>query len=293
MNRLNPRVDFAFKKLFGSEENKDILLSFINAILPENEQIADLTLKNPYNSKNFYNDKLSILDIKAVDNKGQQFNIEMQITEQLNYDRRALYYWSKLYAEQLKQGESFETLHKTIGIHILNFNVLEDEPNYHNVFHILNKESKKRYFEQLELHVIELEKFDAELKDFSKPIDRWLNFLKKAGIYDENAIPQELKADQAVHKAFQVLETLYLNDEERMLYDDHLKWLRDEVMVIKAAEKKAWLSGETEGRAEGRAEGELKKEKNMVKTMHQNGLKAEQIAQFTGLALEQINYYLT
>jgi len=144
---LNPRVDFAFKKLFGSEENKDILISFINAVLPENEQIADLTLRNPYNSKNFYNDKLSILDIKAVDTKGQQFNIEMQISEQLHYDRRALYYWSKLYSEQLKQGESFSSLNKTIGIHILNFNVLEDEPNYHNVFHVLNKETKNCKYE--------------------------------------------------------------------------------------------------------------------------------------------------
>ena len=138
MSTLNPRVDFAFKKLFGTEENKEILISFINAVVSEEDRVADVVLLNPYNHKEYRADKLSILDIKATDEKGRHYNIEMQITDQMFYNQRALYYWSKLYTSQLKQGDSFDALRKTIGINILNFNYFDDEPGYHNVFKLLH-----------------------------------------------------------------------------------------------------------------------------------------------------------
>jgi predicted transposase/invertase (TIGR01784 family) len=90
--RLNPKVDFAFKKLFGSPENKDILISFINSILSDDQQIKDIELKNPYNIVNYTKGKMSILDIKAVDEKGTWYDIEMQLTEQIFYEKRACYY---------------------------------------------------------------------------------------------------------------------------------------------------------------------------------------------------------
>src|SRR5580658_301867 len=114
MTVLNPRVDFAFKKLFGSADNKDLLISFINAVVSKENQIVDLTLLNPYNHKDYPADKLSILDIKATDEQGRQYNIEMQITDQVYYNQRVLYYWSKLYASQLQQGDAFPELKKTI-----------------------------------------------------------------------------------------------------------------------------------------------------------------------------------
>ena len=97
MCRINPRVDFAFKKLFGSEENKEILIHFINSVISEKDRVIDLEIKNPYNSKDFRVDKLSIMDIKAQDTNGKWFNIEMQIIDQDFFERRALYYWSRLY----------------------------------------------------------------------------------------------------------------------------------------------------------------------------------------------------
>ncbi|ABE04599.1 Rpn family recombination-promoting nuclease/putative transposase [Rickettsia bellii] len=121
MYKVNPRVDLAFKKIFGVEENKDLLISLINSIVSEKDQIVEVTLLNPYNPKNFAADKLSILDVKAKSEAGKMFNIEIQVTDEADYDKRALYYWSKLYAEQLKAGDDYSKLNKTIGIHILNF----------------------------------------------------------------------------------------------------------------------------------------------------------------------------
>ncbi|WP_448529448.1 Rpn family recombination-promoting nuclease/putative transposase [Raineya sp.] len=101
MAKVNPKIDLVFKKLFGSEENKDILLSLINAILPEHQQIADLTLKNPYNVSDYAEGKLSILDIKAEDENGNLYDIEMQIRGSEFYGKRTLYYWAKIFGSQL------------------------------------------------------------------------------------------------------------------------------------------------------------------------------------------------
>jgi predicted transposase/invertase (TIGR01784 family) len=201
MSVLNPRVDFAFKKLFGSEENKDILISFINAVVSKDDQVIDVTLLNPYNNKEHHSDRLSILDIKATDERGRQYNIEMQITDQVYYNQRALYYWSRLYTSQLQEGDAFGDLKKTISINVLNFDYFDEEPTYHNVFKVLHAESHKSYFEDLELHFIELPKFDDEVIHIKTTLDRWAKFLKKAHHYDKTTFPDELRVEPAIEKA--------------------------------------------------------------------------------------------
>lgn len=109
------RFDIVFKKIFGVEENTDFLISLINSVVGEEYQVADITLLNPYNAKNFREDKLSILDIKALGTNGKRFNIEIQINDEADYDKRALYYWAKLYTEQLKDFERINVLHPSIN----------------------------------------------------------------------------------------------------------------------------------------------------------------------------------
>ncbi|MCB1116558.1 MAG: Rpn family recombination-promoting nuclease/putative transposase, partial [Chlamydiia bacterium] len=138
---VNPAVPLSFKKIFGSPENKDLLISLINAIVSEEDQVSDVTLLNPYNLQSFKEDKLSILDIKAVGCNGSHFNIEIQITDEGDYDKRALYYWAKLYSDQLKAGGDYSNLSKVVGIHILNFTSITEAEKYHNVFHITEKET--------------------------------------------------------------------------------------------------------------------------------------------------------
>src|SRR6185369_13865405 len=89
MEKISPRVDIAFKKIFGVEENKDLLISLINSIVGPKDQVGDVTLLNPYNPKNFRDGKLSILDIKAQGKDGKRFNIEIQISDEADYDKRA------------------------------------------------------------------------------------------------------------------------------------------------------------------------------------------------------------
>lgn len=119
MAAINPRVDIAFKKIFGVEENKDLLISLINSIVGKEDQVEEVTLLNPYNPKNFKQDKLSILDIKAKGTTGKRFNIEIQISDEADYDKRALYYWVKLYTEQLRTPKTIPRFPKRLAFTFL------------------------------------------------------------------------------------------------------------------------------------------------------------------------------
>ena len=280
MSVLNPRVDFAFKKLFGSEENKDILISFINAVVSKDDQVIDVTLLNPYNNKEHQSDRLSILDIKATDERGRQYNIEMQITDQVYYNQRALYYWSKLYTSQLQEGDAFGDLKKTISINVLNFDYFDEEPTYHNIFKVLHAESHKSYFEDLGLHFIELHKFDDEVSHIKTTLDRWAKFLKKAHHYDKATFPDELRVEPAIEKAFYSLNTLSLDKDEREIYEARLKWLRDEDAALQKAHQKGIEQGIEQGRHKERQE--------MAKKQLRRGVSVDMVIEDTGLTREEV-----
>ena len=291
MEKISPRVDVAFKKIFGVEENKDLLISLINSIVGKEDQVLDITLLNPYNPQNFRQDKLSILDIKAKGIDGKRFNIEIQISDEADYDKRALYYWAKLYTEQLKTAQDYSTLSKAIGIHILNFTSIPQAQNYHNVFHITEKENGFAYFKDLELHTIELNKFTGdsseELQDIvaktRNALDMWLAFLTRHDLLKADKLPKELDNDK-LKKALKVLDVLNFSEEERELYEDHLKWLRIEANTLKKTAEKAKEEGIAEGIEKGIEKRNIEVAINMIKQKLDNKL----ISSVTGLTLEEI-----
>ncbi len=295
MERISPRVDLAFKKIFGVEENKDLLISLINSIVGEQDQVSEVTLLNPYNSKNFKTDKLSILDIKATNQDGKRFNIEIQISDEADYDKRALYYWAKIYTEQLKVAEDYSRLSKAIGIHILNFTSIPEVKKYHNVFHITEKETGLLYFKDLELHTIELKKFsndsDEELADIvlkvKNVLDMWLAFLTRNDLLIADNLPKELN-DPNLKKAISVLSVMNFTVEEREAYEDHLKWLRIEANTIKNYEQRGEVRGRAEGIVEGEAKGEKKKAIVIAKKMMARNKPIEEIMELTELTAEEI-----
>lgn len=304
--KVTPKVDIAFKKLFGVEENKDLLMSLINSIVSEEDQVLDVHLLNPYNPKNFQNDKLSILDIKAKSHAGKYFNIEIQITDEIDYEKRALFYWSKLYTEQLNQGEGYTKLKKTIGIHILNFTSIPSEEKYHNIYNLLEKDSKLHHFKDLELHIIELSKFENSnkknqnlseidelhllLSKVKTSLDRWVAFLTRIDLLSNKRLPKELRdlKDPHVEKALGVLEVMNFSEDEREAYDAHLKWLRIEASALEKAEEKGEAKGIEIGQAKGIEIGRAKRDIEIVENMLSQGINITLIAKTTGLAPEQI-----
>lgn len=301
MVTLNPRVDFVFKKLFGSEENKDLLINLLNSIVSQEDQVTDLIIRNPYSLQNFKNEKLTILDIKAQDTHGKWFNVEMQIVDQEYYEQRALYYWARLYNEQLASGINYDILKKTIGINILNFNCLPEE-QYHNVYRVRNEDSRELFFEHFEIHFVELEKYRNQ--HIGTLLDRWVTFLKKAGEYDHNRLPQELQEVPEIRKALEILENMNMNPAEREFYEARLKWLRDEEMALRKAEKKGLelgleqgmqqgmqqglQQGLQQGRELGVVEGRQMEKKALAQSLKQMGMDLALIKQATGLTEEEI-----
>ena len=309
MEKIDPRVDIAFKKIFGVEENKDLLISLINSIVSQEDQVSDVILLNPYNPQNFRQEKLSILDIKAKGKDGKRFNIEIQISDEADYDKRALYYWAKLYTEQLKVAEDYASLSKAIGIHILNFTSIPEISAYHNIFHIREKETGLLYFKDLELHTIELKKFAGDKKEeltdligkAKNALDMWSTFLTRHDLLNKDQLPLEMN-DPALKKALSVLEVMNFGDDERQAYEEHLKWLRIEANTLRKYEAKGFAEGKIEGIEEGKAqgieegkaqgieEGERKKAIAISKNMLSKGMDLETVSSVTGLSVEEISH---
>lgn len=256
MYRVNPRVDFAFKKLFGSEENKDLLMSLINAIVSEADQVADIELKNPYNLADYRAGKLSVLDIKAQSVKGRGYNVEMQISEDLYFDKRAIYYWAKLVTEQLSEGMMFKELKKTISINILDFNFVPDEEAFHSRYKIINQAAGQddHLHDIFELHYVELRKFHKSYGELSSALDRWITFLTRAHEMDKRKVPAALEQDREIVKAIGAVHRMF-DEEERTVYEVRQQALADVESKIASAEEKGLRIGMEKGLQLGMEQG--------------------------------------
>lgn len=285
MCRINPRVDFAFKKLFGSEENKDLLISLINSIVSDVEQVVEVELKNPYNLADYRAGKMSILDIKARSEKGRWFNVEMQISEDYNFDKRAIYYWAKLVTEQLSEGRMFNELKKTISINILDFNFIPDATEVHSCYKIINTATGKddKLHDIFELHYVELRKFAKRQDQVTSAQDRWNTFLTSADKLDRNHIPKELASDPAIVKAIAAVDRMF-DEEERLVYETRMQSLADVESKIASAEEK----GIEKGIEQGIERGIHKASKAIALNMLSKCIAIATIAEVTGLAESDI-----
>jgi predicted transposase/invertase (TIGR01784 family) len=155
---LEPTVDFVFKQIFGSEENKDeVLLNFLNEALRETEPkpFVSLTLLNPQMDKNALTDKQAILDVRAQNEDGKQVNLEIQVTNKYDMPKRSLYYSAKMYEEQLEEGHFYKNLKKVISINILTFNQIPND-RFHNTYHLREDHTGELLIDDIEIHFMEL-----------------------------------------------------------------------------------------------------------------------------------------
>jgi len=305
MCKINPRVDFAFKKLFGSEENKDLLISLINAIVSEQEQVVELELKNPYNLADYQAGKMSILDIKAKAENGNWFNVEMQIGEDRNFDIRAIYYWAKLVTDQLGAGMMYKELKKTISINILDYDLVPDTTEVHSYFKIINPATGKDHglHDVFELHYIELKKFTKTYHEIQNALDRWSSFLTTAHQLDREHTPKELASDKNIVKAIAAIDRMF-NEEERKVYEVRLKEFTDVASIIASGAEKNIAKGREEGVEIGMEQGvEIGLERGVVigvekgvekaskaiaLNLFANGIDISIIAAATGLSLSEL-----
>ncbi|NMA64597.1 MAG: PD-(D/E)XK nuclease family transposase, partial [Syntrophomonadaceae bacterium] len=213
---IDPKNDFAFQYVFGRQENKDILISFLNAVLklPPGEKLTDITIMETKLDKELLHEKSARLDIRAITAAKEQINIEVQLTNQYNMEKRTLFYWSRMYTGQLQSGHDYRELRKTITINILNFNYINTE-RYHNIFHITEDHTGVLLTDVLEIHFLELTKLEKEYSpaQLDDPLVNWLLFLR--GVQDEQVKEVLVMKEPAIGKAMTALDLINQDREAR------------------------------------------------------------------------------
>lgn len=250
---IDPKLDYAFKKLFGSLQNKRLLIALLRAILQQ--EISDVELLNPFTEKDFIDDKLSILDIKARLADGRLVNIEMQMVVTATYPSRALFYWAKTYHQQLSEGEDYSELRTTISINILNEVVFPTLPKYHSEYRLRERDYPEIEFcGHLQVHVIELPKFEIDVNSISSPLERWCYFLKHGKELEPGELPARLKSSE-IERAVEVLEIMTQNDRERLILEAQERAVRDALTNKKVFFQEGREIGLQQGRDVGLKEG--------------------------------------
>ncbi|ANS52106.1 ATPase [Bacillus thuringiensis] len=304
-NRVNLRIDFAFKQLFGTKGNEDILMGFLNAVLEKTlpSPITSLTLEDPHIYKEYKEDKLSIMDVRATLCTGEFVNIEIQIANKHDIQKRSLYYWSKLYASQMQEGMPYSELQNAITINVLDFVLYPNQEHFATTGILWDVEKELRICDDIEIHYIELPKLiaqwrDAQVNPWQDALVRWLLLLtanEDLNLTDTlEAIA--LEQDETLQKAIQKWDNMSHNQQFRREYEAREKVLLDEKAAVAHAEKKGMEQGRKQGREEGIQEGiEQGMEQGkiqLIRGMHKNGMDIEDIAKFTNMDALKVRHIL-
>ncbi len=237
---VDPTVDYAFKYVFGRESTAPILVDLLDSVLdpPPGHRIRELDLLNPFNPKEALDDKLSILDIKARDQSGRQFNVEMQMLASRYYEKRILYYWAKLHQQQLHEGENYLALRPTVSISFLNHVLFPQVAEFHLVFRLAEKAHSFALTDEIEFHILELPKFTKTAAQLTSRLDLWLYFLRHAAKIDTDAVPGELQQPLLL-RAVEELKVLTQTDIDRERYEARRKGQLDLETALAAARLEA------------------------------------------------------
>ena len=299
---LDPKNDFAFKRVFGSEKNKDILIQFLNDILDHQYvgEIKDITFLPTIQESAVAANKQSIVDVLCQDQHGVQYIVEMQVTATTGFERRAQYYAAKAYSGQLLKGEDYQKLHNVIFLAITNFTMFPDDPAIKSDHIILNSQTYAHKLKGLHFTFIELAKFTKKLEELTSIREKWYYYLKHAPETTEKAYEKLAKNSPALQRAYDELEKASWSQEELYKYDQIIKQERDHASVgiaqfqkgekkgIEKGLKKGRQEGKAEGLKEGKAEGKQQEKLEIAKQMLEDGEPIEKIKKWTGLSEQRI-----
>ncbi|PEP98147.1 Rpn family recombination-promoting nuclease/putative transposase [Bacillus toyonensis] len=278
---VNLRIDFAFKQLFGTSGSEEILLTFLNAMLKNSLEspIQSLQFEDPHLHREHEDDKLSILDVSATLDTGTRINIEIQMNNHHDILKRSLYYWSRLYASQLKKGKPYSSLHKTITINLLNFAMFKEYEDFHMTGKLWNIQQQQLLSDDIEIHIVEIPKLlqqwhEEKVNPWEDSFVRWLLLLPAN---EDEHLTHTLEAiamnqDPILQKAMDKWEHMSQDASFRKEYEAREKALMDESAGIAHALNKGIQQGK----------------RQMILGMHRLQIPIETIAQASELTIEEV-----
>jgi predicted transposase/invertase (TIGR01784 family) len=282
---INPFTDYGFKKLFGEEPNKDILLDFLNELLKDEQgHIRDLTYLKTEQLGAAEVDRKAIFDLYCENDKGEKFIVELQKTKQNFFKDRALYYATFPIREQAKRADWDYELKAIYTIAILDFvfDSDKDEPSkFRYDVKLSDIETNKVFYDKLTFIYLEMPKFTKSIDELQSRFDTWLFLIKN--LHKLDRVPETMR-ERVFEKLFEAAEIARLTPDQVRSYEDSLKYYRDLKNSLDTAREEGKLEGLVEGKIEGKIEGVLEGKLEVAKNLLANGVSIEIIIKATGLS---------
>lgn len=239
---INPYTDFGFKKLFGEEKNKHLLISFLNDLLGDKDHIADLSFKNTEHLPDGGISRKAIFDVYCTNDQGEHFIVELQKAKQNYFKDRTVFYSTFPIQQQSQKGDWDFQLKAVYCVGILDF-VFNDDKNSIDVIHTvqLKNQHNQVFYDKLKFIYVEMPQFDKTLEQLDNHCDRWLYFIKN--LADLQHIPELFKGD-VIYQGFEAAKIAALDAKDRERYQNSLKEYRDLYSVMKTAKQEGIEQGE-------------------------------------------------
>ena len=286
---IDPFTDFGFKRLFGEECNKDLLLDFLNELLHQKEgKIVSLTYMKSEQLGRSEADRKAVFDLHCENEKGEKFIVEMQKTKQTFFKDRALYYSTFPIVKQAIPGDWSYELKAVYTVAILDFVFEEDKKDvdkYRYDVMLTDIETHKIFYDKLKFVYLEMPKFTKEVDELETHFEKWMYVLKN--LKRLNNIPDKLR-ERIFEKIFETAEIAKLSSEEYEQYVISLKTYRDYKNSIDTAREEGEAIGIEKGEAIGIEKGEAKKAIEIAKKLKSRGMLSDQASEITGLPIEEI-----
>ena len=276
--RFTARNDYAFKKLFGTDENKDIMIEFVSLVTNlRKDDFDDVRIENTEQIPHFYKDKTGRLDIKIRLKDKRKIDVDMQNTYFDYYPKRSIFYCSKLIHEHCVSGVQYATLKKCIAINVLN-SPFKLSRKVHSIYQIREQEEQTLLDELLEIHFLDLTKLK---KGNLTSLEKWLMFIKTDSKEERQMLAQE---NPAMAKANQIMDIFYLDEQERRRYEAAWEYESDRLSMISESERKGLERGLAEGEIRGSRQAKLE----TARLMKQASCETTFIEKMTGLSKEEV-----
>jgi predicted transposase/invertase (TIGR01784 family) len=233
-HRIDPKIDCVFKALLGSDENRNLLVHFLNAVLAKELKapIEDVEILNPYNDKEFVDDKLSIVDVKARDTEGRLFQVEIQLVQYGHLASRIVYGWADIYAQQLQSGVDYAELKPTYSIWLLDDTLISTDADYVHSYK-LRDERGQALNDHGGIWLFEIEKFNAQ--NVASEEQRWIRFLKEGELLDDQTLPEWMFTKE-MEQAMTTLRKFSEKERDYHEYQARQNFVREQRTIQKELE---------------------------------------------------------
>lgn len=291
---LDPKNDVAFRKIFGTEKNKDILIHFLNDMLVFKNQkpIVDITFLETNQDPEISSQKSSVVDVLCKDANGVNYIVEMQVAKEKGFEKRAQYYAAKSYGSQLLVGGKYCDLKEIIFLAISSQTLFPDKKNYKSDHVILDKQTYEHDLKDFSFTFLELSKFNKTLDELKTMEEKWTYFFKHAEETGEEDLKKLIGSDLIIKKAYTALDRFFWDEKELRTYEQAEKRANDYLASIEQKYDEGRTEGRIEGKLEGRIEGEsigfMKGKIDMARQLLKSGVAISLIASASGLSEEEI-----